>query len=337
MTGSDDRVPLDEKRRAFVAAMLRRMPESICQAILADESVRKDMDFVIGPSVRMFDERFDGTAVMSALRDLANGRPVALLSFDGTVEVKAATLESDGNATLVVGDQGARFANVGLLSEDTTIRMSTLAALLGVEDLEGADEERLRAACGDGPLDDEAFADVERLVEETPKATYRRLHTQVAGGVTFDTLVPADKGFYRALLGGEPAPTLAEFRATWLARTEALEATRRADWIALTAPLAVLRGGLVARGAAGLDRAVRLRLARFLTGSPDPFSQLAGFELAAVECADPEFRSIGDELLPRLMDRDDPRTAAGLSFLASAVILTATFSSKRGALIDWPV
>lgn len=337
MTGSDDRVPLDEKRRAFVAAMLRRMPESIGQAILADESVREDMDFVIGPSVRMFERRFDGTAVMSALRDLANGRPVVLRSVDGTVKVEAATLDGDGNATLVVGDHGARFANVGLLSEDTTVRMSTLDALIGVEDLDGADEERLRAACGDGPLDDEAFADVERLVEETPTATYRRLHAEVAGGVTFDTLVPADEGFFRALLGGAPAPTLAEFRATWLARTESLEATRRAGWIALTAPLAVLRGGLVARGAAGLDRAVRLRLARFLTGSPDPFSQLAGFELAAVECADPEFRSIGDELLPRLMDIDDPRTAAGLSFLASAMILSATFSSKRGALIDWPV
>lgn len=337
MTTPEDPQLLGEDRRAFVAAMLQKIPESLSQAMLGKDSIRAALGLPAGESLIVFDARFEASAVMTSLRAVANGVKPDLRSINGMAGVEEARLDPDGSAVMIAGDQGARFAFVGLLSDDMDVRRRTLNAVLAAEDLEPADEARLRTAVERGPIDEDLFVELESLVEATPKAVYRRLASEATEGVTFDAMVPGEEQFFEALLGFAPPETMGEYRAGWLARCASLDPVRRARWIALTAPLSMLRGDLVAQAARGLNREARLRLSMFLAGVPDPLSRLAAFELAAAESADPDFKAVGDRILPELLDQEHERTAAGLSLLTSTVILTSTVSARRGTLSHWPI
>ncbi len=334
---TDAQPELDETQRAVVVAMMQKMPHAISQAILSDPQVLSGLQLPTEESIRLFGHRFVRSALLAAVRSIANGKPISMASLNEALTVDESRLEPDGSAILVSGEEAARFANAGLLSEDAGIRRRTLETLLGAEDLSAAVEVKLRAWIEDGPLDEAQFLEVETLVDATPKAVYRQLVAQLEQGLAFNELVSEDEAFYEGLLGGPPPETLGKYRAEWLVRAALLDPVRRARWIAQSAPMAVLRGELIAVGAHDLDRNVRLRLARFLAGGLDPLSQVAGFQLVAAEPDDPEFRKIGDGVLPLLLDQTHARTAAGLSFLSAALILTSCVSGRAQTLGAWPV
>lgn len=332
-----DQLILDENQRALAIAMMQKMPEAVSQAILTDPVSLASLELPTEDSVRLFGLRFVRSDLLQAVRSAANDTPVAMTSANGQLTVEQGRLEPDGSVVLVAGDEAAGFANAGLLSDDAEVRRRTLDRLLAEEDLSAAAEAELRGWIEAGALDNSQFLEVETLVDATPKAIYRQLVTQLRSGLAFHELVPHDRDFFEALLGGPPAETLGTYRAEWLVRSASLDPVRRARWIALIAPIATLRGQLVVAAAQELDRKVRLRLARFLTGGLDPFSQVAGFQLAAAEPDDPEFRAVGDQILPQLLDRNHERTAGGLSFLSAALVLTSSLSGRGQALTEWPI
>lgn len=328
---------LDEGQRSFVISMLQKMPETLSQMMLSDATVRADLGVPAEESILVFDQRFDRASLFKALRDVANSRPVALNSVNGSLSIQNALLKEDGSAVFVAGDQRARFANTGLLSDDPEIRERAFEAILRYEDLSAEMETRLSTWVKSGPIEEEQFVELEEFIETTPKAVYRRLDAEAGESLTFDALIPEERRFFEELLGTSPPDTLCAYRSGWLTLAAALDPIRRARLIALTAPIAVLRGNLVATAAKDLNRDVRLRLTRFLTGSPDPLSQVAGFELAAAEYIDPAFRALGDEILPRLLDPVHQHTGPALSFLAASLILTGTVSTRRRTLDCWPI
>lgn len=328
---------LDEDRRAFIVGMLQMMPEAVSQAMLAEEPVRAALGLPVGGSLVVLDNRFEWAPLAAALRAVANGGQPDLRSVNGGVAITEGRLEPDGSAVLIAGEAGARFASVGLLSDDPNLRTRTLDALIAREDLDADDEGRLRSTVAAGALDDDGFVAVEELVEATSKATYRRLHAAAAEGTRFDELVPADRGHYRRLLAIEPPATLAEFRAAWLNHHEGLDAVRQARLVALAAPLAMLRGDLLPQAAQGVERDERLRLVRFLAAAADPFSRLAAFQIAAADLHDADFRREADAALPGLLGGPDRKGVPGASALCDAVILTATTSAQRGTMEGWPV
>ena len=328
---------LDEERRAFIIAMLQKMPEAVSQAMLVEEPVRVGLGLPVGNSLVVMDQRFEWAPLFAALRAVANGVQPDLRSVNGMLLIGEGRLEPDGSAILIADDAGARFANVGLLSDDFEVRRRTLDVLLGREHLEADDERRLRSAVEAGALDDDGFVGVEELVEATSKAIYRRLHAAAAEGTTFDELVPADSDHYRRLLAIDPPATLADFRAAWLAHCEELDAVRLARLLALDAPLAMLQGDLMPRAAQGISRDERLRLVRFLAAAADPFSRLAAFQIAAANHGDADFRREADASLSGLLDGADSGGVRGVSPLCDAIILTATVSARRGTMTGWPV
>lgn len=334
---TDQVEPLDEGQRAFVVAMLQKMPEVISQAILSDREMLARMELPTEDSIRLFGRRFIKTKLFDALRDVANGKPVSMASASGDLVVEETELGADGSASLITSDEGARFSNAGLLSDDFDVRQRTLDTLLAREDLSAEIETKLRGWIADHPIDETQYLEIEMLVDATPKAVYRRLVEQVDQGTRFDDLVPEEADFYAALLGGRPPETLGKYRGDWLIRTASLAPVRRAAWIALTAPIAVLRGNLIVPATRDLERGVRLRLARFLGGALDPLSQVAAFQLAVAEHDDLEFKAVGDDVLPRLLDRTDARMATGLKFLGATLTLTSTISAGRQTLGDWPL
>jgi hypothetical protein len=334
---TDQVEPLDEGQRAFVVAMLQKMPEVISEAILSDREMLSRMELPTEDSIQLFGRRFIKSKLFDALRDVANGKPVSMPSANGDLVVAEAEFGADGSVNLITGDEGARFSNAGLLSEDFDVRQRTIDALLAREDLSAEIETKLRGWIADHPIDEAQFLETEMLVDATPKAVYRRLVEQVDQGTTFDDLVPEEADFFAALLGGNPPETLGKYRGEWLVRTASLDPVRRAAWIALTAPIAVLRGNLIGPATRDLERGVRLRLARFLGGALDPLSQVAAFQLAVAEHDDPEFKAIGDDVLPRLLDRTDAGMATGLKFFGATLTLTSTVSAGRQTLGDWPL
>lgn len=334
---TDQVEPLDEGQRAFVVAMLQKMPEVISQTILSDREMLARMELPTEDSIRLFGCRFIKTKLFDALRDVANGKSVSMASANGDLVVEEAELGADGSASLITSDEGARFSNAGLLSDDFDVRQRTLDTLLAREDLSAEIETKLRGWIAENPINETQYLEIEMLVDATPKAVYRRLVEQVDQGTRFDDLVPEEAAFYAALLGGYPPETLGKYRGEWLVRTASLDPVRRAAWIALTAPIAVLRGNLIVPATRDLERSVRLRLARFLGGALDPLSQVAAFQLAVAEHDDLEFKAVGDDVLPRLLDRTDARMATGLKFLGATLTLTSTISARRQTLGDWPL
>ncbi len=334
---TEDLPMLDEDQRALIIAMVQKMPQAVSQAILSNPVSLARLELPTEESIRLFEHRFLRSDLLAAVRNIANGKPISMLSANGLLTVEEGRLDSDGSAVLVAGEEGARFANAGLLSDEAGLRQQSLDKLLATEDLNPSVEERLAGWAALGPLDDTQFLEVETLVDVTPKAVYRQLVTQLTTGLAFNELIPDGREFFEELLGGPPPDILGKYRAEWLVRSASLDPVRRARWIALTAPIAVLRGELVVAAAQGLDRAVRFRLAQFLTGGADPLSQVAGFQLAAAQPDDPDFRAVGDAILPQLLDRTNERTAAALNFLSAALILTASISGRSQALIEWPV
>lgn len=334
---TEDHPAVDENQRALIIAMMQKMPQAVSQAILSDPMSLARLKLPTEESIRLFEHRFLRSDLLAVVRNLANGQPISMSSVNGLLTVEEGRLEPDGSAVLVAGEEAARFANAGLLSDDAGLRHQSLKKLLATEDLSSSVEERLKGWVALGPLDDPQFLEVETLVDATPKAVYRQLVTQLETGLAFNDLVPDGCEFFEELLGGPPPETLGKYRAEWLVRSASLDPVRRARWIALTAPIAVLRGELVVAAAQDLDRTVRLRLAQFLTSAADPFSQVAGFQLAAAEPDNPDFRAVGDAILPQLLDRTNERTAAGLKFLSAALILTGSISGRSQALIEWPV
>lgn len=334
---TDDRPPLDTAQRAFIISMMQRMPESLSRPLLANASIRKELLLPEEETLQLFGKRFARTALLSALRDVADGKPAILCSTNGAVKIDASWLESDGTAVLAVGNDGAKFANAGLMSSELKTRSSALTSLLQTEDMSIENEADLLASIAQGPFGDDEYIHLEALFEATPKAVYRRLFALAGEGVPFDALIPEESAFFQSLLGVRPPETLGRYRTEWLLFGASLDTVRQARWVALTAPIAVLKGSLVSPTAQTLERDTRLRLARFLADSADPFSQVAGFQLAAADHADPEFRAIGDEILPILLDRSNERTEASLSFLVSALILTGTVVARRRTLDGWPI
>ena len=337
MTMSEDPQILDEDRRAFVAAMLQKMPESLSQAMLSEESIRAALGLPAGESLSFFNARFEPSAVMTSLRAVANGAKPELRSINGMVSIEEVRLDSAGSAVMISGDQGVRFAFAGVLSGDVEVRRRTLEAVLRAEDLEPEDEARMERAVEAGPFTEDLFVELERLVESTPKAVYRSLAFEAAEGVTLEALVPSDEQFFEALIGFAPPATMGEYRAGWLARAASFDSSRRVRWIDRTAPLSILKGALVAKAAQHLNREAKLQLSISLAGAPDPLSRLAAFELAASESVDPDFKAIGDRVLQELLELDHEQTGATLSFLTSAIILTSTLSTRRGTLRHWPI
>lgn len=333
----DDQPVLDEGQRAIIIAMMQKMPEVVSQAILSDPVSLASLELPTEDSIRLFEHRFLRKHLLAAVRSIADGKSLSMSSANGLLKVEEGRLEPDGSAVLIAGEEAARFANAGLLGQDADLRRQTLEKLLATEDLSSAVEEKLRGWVSSGPLDDTKFLEVETLVDATPKAVYRQLVTQLKTGLAFNELVPEDRVFFEELLGVPPPETLGKYRAEWLVRSASLDPVRRARWIALTAPIAVLRGELAVAAAHELDRKVRLRLARFLTEGSDPLSQVAGFQLAAAELDDPEFRAVADAILPQLVDNTHERTAASLLFLSAALILTGSVSGRAQTLGDWPV
>lgn len=336
MVAADDVEALDEERRAFIVGVLQTMPEAVSQAMLAEEPVRAALGLPVGGSLVILDHRFEWAPLFTALRAVANGGQPDLRSVNGRLAITEGRLEPDGSAVLIAGGAGARFASVGLLSDDPDVRVRTLEALIALEDLEADDESRLRSAVAAGALDDEGFVAVEELVEATSRATYRRLHAAAAAGTRFDELVPPDRDHYRRLLAIEPPASLAGYRTAWLAHHEGLDAVRRARLVALAAPLAMLRGDLIPQAGQGVARDERLRLVRFLAAAADPFSRLAAFQIAAADLPDADFRREADAALPGLLGGADHKGVPGVSALCDAVILTATTTARRGTMAGWP-
>lgn len=332
-----ERLPLDPDRRAFVMAMLGRMPESIVQPLLNDPAIRGELALPVEESVILFDERFAHADLFLALRSAANGAPVTLRSITGAIAIDRATLEPDGSAVLSVGEQGARFTAVGLLSDDCTVRARTLEAILAQEDLDAAGEATLRAEVASGPLEASQLRELEIRIDSTPKAFYRGLHEMTGEGVPFDVLVPTDRALFEQLLGVSPPASLAAYRDASLAQIAALDPIRRARQLALAAPLSAIDCGLAATGAAGLDDGERRHLARFLAGAADPLSRVAAVHLAAADVGDDELRALGTDLIRDLLDPEHPETNKSLAFLAAMLILTGTATARRLTLADWPI
>ena len=332
-----ERLPLDPDRRAFVMSMFGRMPEPIVQLLLNDPAIRGELALPVEESVIMFDERFAYADLFLALRSAANGASVTLRSMNRAIAIDRATLEPDGSAVLSVGEQGARFAAVGLLSDNGTVRARTLEAILAQEDFDAAGEATLRAAVASGPFDADQLRELEMRIDATPKAFYRGLHEMTGEGVPFDVLVPTDRALFEQLLGMSPPATLGAYRDASLAQVAALDPIRRARQLALAAPLAAIECSLAATGAAGLDAKERRHLARFLAGAADPLSRVAAVQLAAADVGNDELRALGTDLIRDLLDPEHPVTNKSLAFLSAMLILTGTATARQQTLAGWPI
>lgn len=337
MMEAESDIALDDATRAFILSSMPKLPDAITQLMLADAHVRKSLRLPAGDYIRLFERRFDRAALFRCLRDIANGRPASLVSSDGTFSIEKTEIDPDGSAAIYAEGGGARFANVGLMSEDAELRLRTLETSLDNAELAADREAQWRAAIELGPLDDDLFTAFETTMEQSPEAIYRRLYGEASEGISFDALVPNEPNLFAGLLGIIPVPgTLGEYRKSWIDILATLDSRRLARALLVSAPLSVLRGNLIADAAQRLDRDTRLSLARQLATCRDPFSALAAAQICIGDFRDTDFAALADELFPLLLNRKESWFLDGSNFLSSSVILATAVASRKRVLQGWP-
>jgi hypothetical protein len=335
---SDIQLTPEEETRLVLRSAIPDLPEAVRTFMLSDPVVLRAMGLPDGDFIRLWDKRFHRHELFDALRAVANGEPAKLASVDRKLEADESWLDDDGAGVLRSGQQAARFVNVALLCDDAVPRMAMLDTIVTTGEVSAAREAFWRQIVAAGPLDDPQLIALETELGESPEAAYRTMVQEItAGEARFDDLVPLEPGHYAGLLATAPSDDLDSFMARWLEAAATLDATRLRRLLALSAPLSMLKGGLVAQASDNLSPSDRVSLVQHLQGAPDPFSVAAAFEIACRHYSNPEMAPLADAIAPRLFDKEDPLITRNAPALEALVAITTALTARYRTLTAWPL
>jgi len=335
---NDIQLTPEEETRLVLRSTIPDLPEAVRTFMLSDPVVLRAMGLPDGDFIRLWDKRFHRHELFDALRAVANGQPVKLASVDRKLEAEECWLDDDGAGVLRAGEQAARFVNVALLSDDAAKRMAMLDAIVATGEVSADREAAWRLIVAQGPLDDPHLITLETELGESPEAVFRTMVQEIsAGEARFDDLVPLEPDHYAGLLAIGPSEDLDGFVAHWLEAAATLDTARLGRLLALSAPLSMLKGGLVAQASDNLSAPERVSLVQKLQGMPDPFSVAAAFEIACRHYSNPEMAPLADAIAPRLFDKEDPLIIRNAPALESLVAITTALTSRHRTLAAWPL
>ena len=335
---SDIQLAPEEVTRLVLRSAIPDLPEAVRTFMLSDPVVLRAMGLPDGDFIRLWDKRFHRHELFDALRAVANGERAKLASVDRKLEADESWLDDDGAGVLRSGQQAARFVNVALLCDDAVPRMAMLDTIVTTGEVSAAREAFWRQIVAAGPLDDPQLIALETELGESPEAAYRTMVQEItAGEARFDDLVPLEPGHYAGLLATAPSDDLDSFMARWLEAAATLDATRLRRLLTLSAPLSMLKGGLVAQASDNLSPSDRVSLVQHLQGAPDPFSVAAAFEIACRHYSNPEMVPLADAIAPRLFDKEDPLITRNAPALEALVAITTALTARYRTLTAWPL
>ncbi|HEV2816246.1 MAG TPA: hypothetical protein VGW40_03355 [Allosphingosinicella sp.] len=328
-----------EETRQFLRATVLKLPGMVGSFMLRDTAALNRMGLPVGDFVSVLGQRFDRARLLAALRDVANGKDAGLASEDGEVQIDRSSLDEDGVATLMSGDKGAAFANIGLLSDDAMLRRHVLDRIVAKGEMSEEREGMWRAAIEMGSLDDDLFVALETESGASPEAHFREIGSEIASlNASFNVLVPVESDYYAALLGQWPIPaTFSEFRIKWLQAAAGLNPARLLRLLKLSAPVSMASGRMIGVASDHLPAEDRIVLVEFLQSCSDPFSLVAAFEVACRHRTDPGMRDLADTIIARLYDRNESTIDSGGADFGAMAAITSALAARHRLLADWPL
>lgn len=339
VVAAEDTVPSPEEVTAsLLVSAIQKLPEAVGSAMLRDPEILAALGLPSGDFVQIWDKRFEREALIAGLRALVNGEPFKLASHDGSINIDAGRIE-DGAGILCHTDNDVRFANIGVLANDPAQRDAALDRITSTGEMSASREGMWRAAAGIGPYDVSMFLALEDEIHASPEAALRAMRQDIEnGGATFEGLVPLEAGHYAGLLGDIRLPdNLDAYRTDWLAMAQTLDPVRLKRLLRIAGPMTAMRSGLVAEASDGLPSEERTDLANFLASRADPFSVAAAMEIVCRNLYDERLRSLGDTLVPRLCDPEDPLILLAAPALDATHALTVALTARNRVFAGWPL
>lgn len=329
----------EEERRALLHWTIPRLPSSIADLMLAMRPVQQALGLPEGDFIRLWGKRFDRGELFECLRAVASKDSLTLQSSDGEFQVEEGWIEDDGSVCLRAGKEICRFAHAGLLSGELGIRTDTFEKILALGRLNDELETRIRHTIENEAIGVELFIELDAQLDATPESVLDEIERTIPSQeATFEVLVPTARTYFQALLGCvAPPSTLQEFKDQWLQQAAKLDQNRLRRLLKISAPISVLSGGLIATAGSDLPPDTKKALMQQFRNAPEPFSQIAAFEIASTELSDPVFSEAAEQILDQICDHTSEIYQAGGTTVAACYFLTTAFTARNRLFEGWPI
>jgi hypothetical protein len=314
--------------------MFAHYPMPLRLALVADAEVRTALERV--RVITMGGAQIAQPDVIRFLSDVANDRAAELRDTKGNVLVEGGTMHLDGSVTTSGEGRNWRFAQAGLHSPDSAIRLSVIEDFFSRYTFAPSREAYWRDRAESEALDAEGFHALSRDTHHSPEQFVEEMVAAMAGeDFEIQTLAERSEAQFLALAETASDQTSLDDMLSSLA------AKRRAGARPLvtaqsSATLAVAPGFRMEEFTGPLSTQDSVALAADLLNHGDPFSLLAAFELVAAHPADPACVELGDLILASLWG-DEGTVAQLTSDFCVATIVTMVMTRWRGVMESWPI
>ena len=311
--------------------LARNLPPRLFVSLMEHSDVREALGYRVD-TVQLAKHEIGFEAMSAFFATTADGGTAELRDISDAIVATSPRLEEDGDVSASIGDRRGRFVEGGLFASMPEVRSRSLRRLFENRTIAPSQMDRWYAALAAGPLDLDLFRALMADIDATPQGYMARVAT--IGEIRYEDLVVVEPLYYRNLLDPERGDgtlpgtlhALASSHAAAPGPTNAIE-TLACLAISPDLPLTVMAAEISDEGVVELVKA--------LEDAGDPFSMLAGFELAAARASSTFCTDAATNILESLLT-EDAFDALIERFCVMGVLALNVFD-VRGILADAPL
>lgn len=310
--------------------LLRHVPSTVRASLLKDKTVLEALE--LEPQTHSLGESdVDHNEMMQFLATVASGEPSKLTDKGGLVIAESATVEVNGDITISGNGQTLRFDFAGLLSLDAEQRRSTLKRIFQTRTLPVSRSVFWAASCDAGPLNSDQISDFFEELSQSPEAWMRALASK--DELSFDDLVVADEAHYSVIFDPSEGLPFDDLLGRCICDRSGDQAVAVAR---ILAPLAISPDFKICELVESLSDAEAAALIADIGQAGDPFSALAGFQIACGRVQNLECVAAGTKLLENLFGPEGTLDEIAHDFAAVSMAVIG-HADTLGVLRDRPL
>ncbi len=289
--------------------MMRGMSPSMREAMIDDESFRREFDYFASPTVELGHIKIDRSVLFNSIRaSFGSGLEQSILDIEGGTHKCLIANDDAAGVRVTIAGKKFLFEAAQVLSADRQLRLLAMSRELSAWPIGALRAEHWNAIAASAGLTDDEFIEFLTDLDNSPKRELSRIGQEFSTGMLdmFSAIPRAPETWQPIVAALQESTTWSAFASNELLseRRAVLQRGLRAG-LRLIGPSFVLEcpeftATLSTRTDEELIAAVEELLVQ-----PDPFSLAFAFDIAALRAGDDRFVSLGDRALDRLFESDD--------------------------------